>query len=91
MSGPSRWKYGMFSDNKPFLLPSGSYSKNRLGIISFGRLLSPLFGNSTLSAFFDTGRLKDLSDESKQLSNAGVGIPEFCTRERNALCLLERF
>ncbi len=37
-------------------------------------LIGRLLGNLTLSAFFDTGRLEDLNDASKQLSDAGVGI-----------------
>jgi hypothetical protein len=37
-------------------------------------IIGKLFGNSTLAAFFDTGRLTDLTDSSKQLSNAGLGI-----------------
>jgi hypothetical protein len=44
----------------------------RLPII--GRLLNPVLGNSTLSAFLDAGRLKMLNDESKELADAGIGI-----------------
>jgi hypothetical protein len=44
----------------------------RLPII--GRLLAPVMGSSTLSAFFDAGKLTLLNDESKNLADAGVGI-----------------
>ncbi|MDZ7319973.1 MAG: M1 family metallopeptidase, partial [candidate division KSB1 bacterium] len=44
----------------------------RLPVI--GSLLAPLLGNSALSAFFDTGRLTTLNDQSQQLSDAGLGI-----------------
>jgi hypothetical protein len=37
-------------------------------------LIGRLFGNSSLAVFFDTGRLTDLTDSAKQLSNAGAGI-----------------
>lgn len=39
-----------------------------------GKLLAPVLGNSTFAAFFDTGRLKNLQDQSRQLSDAGLGI-----------------
>ena len=39
-----------------------------------GKLLAPVLGNSTIAAFFDGGRLKNLQDESQTLADAGLGI-----------------
>jgi hypothetical protein len=39
-----------------------------------GRLLAPVLGNSTMSAFFDGGRLENLRDNSQTLADAGLGI-----------------
>jgi hypothetical protein len=39
-----------------------------------GRLLRPLLGKSTISAFFDAGRVTDLTEASNNLADAGVGI-----------------
>lgn len=39
-----------------------------------GKLLRPVLGNSTLSAFFDTGRATDLNETTNNLADAGVGI-----------------
>jgi hypothetical protein len=39
-----------------------------------GRLLAPVLGNSTMSAFFDGGRLENLRDNSRTLADGGLGI-----------------
>jgi len=56
------------------LLAANLELRKSLRLPILGRLLAPVLGNSTLAAFFDTGRFKDLSDKSRQLSDAGVGI-----------------
>jgi hypothetical protein len=39
-----------------------------------GKLLAPVLGNSTVSAFFDGGRLKNLQGASQTLADAGLGV-----------------
>jgi hypothetical protein len=39
-----------------------------------GKLLGPVLGNSTVAAFFDGGRLRNLQDNSQTLADAGLGI-----------------
>jgi Peptidase family M1 domain len=56
------------------LLAANAELRKSLRLPLISKLLAPVLGNSTLSAFFDTGRLEDLNDVSKQLSDAGLGI-----------------
>lgn len=39
-----------------------------------GKLLRPVLGYSTISAFFDAGRVTDLTETTNNLADAGVGI-----------------
>jgi hypothetical protein len=56
------------------LLSANLELRKALRLPLIGGLLAPVLGNSTLAAFFDTGRLTDLAGDAQQLSNAGLGI-----------------
>jgi len=56
------------------LLAANVELRKALRLPFLGRLLAPVLGNSTLSAFFDGGRLENLRDNSQTLADAGLGI-----------------
>ncbi len=56
------------------LLAANLELRKALRMPILGRLLAPVLGNSTLSAFFDGGRLENLRDNSQTLADAGLGI-----------------